>query len=376
MTGGPPVLGIDYTAGPGHAPGVGRYVRELVRALVRLDDAATRPLVLVEVGRGPRPMEGAPLGLVGATAVRRRRLRVPRRVVRALPGMSLAVAGGCRLFHRVAPDAPPVGATPFTLAVAELPRTGTAAGHAFADAASRAKATIVFSTDARDRVLATTDAAAARVHVAPVGTDHWERDLEAPPPRRPTRDVLVLGAIRSARRPLQALRGFEALRANGARARLLLVGRPGDSAAPFREALARSPVRGDVRWIETPDEARMPGCVAGATALLHLADDEATPVTPLEAMRHGLPVVASPLPAFREALGDDGLWVDADDAAAVGAALREALDAGEHAPRRKALAVRARPYTWRACAEAHVQAWDPILRVPDHAVPGRAGGQR
>ncbi|MEM1449767.1 MAG: glycosyltransferase [Planctomycetota bacterium] len=362
MTGTGRALGIDYTAGPGHAPGVGRYVRELVRALVRLEDAAARPLVLVEVGRGPRPMEGAPLGLDAAPAVHRRRLRFPRRACRALPGASVLVTRGCDLFHRVAPDAPPIGATPYTLAAAELPEPGTEAGATFASAASRAAATIVFSSDARERVLAATDARADQVHLAPVGTDHWERDLVAPPTRRTTRDVLVLGAIRAARRPLQALRGFEALRASGTRARLLLVGRPGDAAGPFRDALRRSSARDDVRWIETPDEARMPACVAGATALLHLANDEATPVTPLEAMRHGLPVVASPLPAFREALGDDGSWVDADDAAAVGAALGEALEAGEDASRREAVAARARPYTWRACAEAHVRAWDPILR--------------
>ena len=74
-------IALDYTAGPGHAPGVGRYVRELVRALVRLPEGDGLPLELLEVGRAPRPMEGAPLGLDDAPesgpAFKRRQTRLP-----------------------------------------------------------------------------------------------------------------------------------------------------------------------------------------------------------------------------------------------------------------------------------------------------------
>ena len=110
------MIGLDYTAGPGHAPGVGRYVRELVRALVRLEGP---PLKLIEVGRAPVPMEGAPLGLEGLGVVRnvqRSRWRIPRRALFAQERfgdpLGVLAARGCRLVHRVDPALAARGAGP------------------------------------------------------------------------------------------------------------------------------------------------------------------------------------------------------------------------------------------------------------------------
>ena len=287
-------LAVDYTPAAGHAPGTGRYVRELVRALVREATPDLRRLRLVEVGRAPRPMAGAALGLQGPGVLHHpehRQLRLPRRAValaaRIHPSAARWIGGGCQLFHRSMPA--------------------------------------------------------------------W------PPERRPTRDVLVLGAVRRSRHPVAALRAFEALRQRGSSSRLLLVWRPGDAAEEFRTALRASPVASDVRWIEAPDEARMPACVGGAQVLLHLTDDEATPVTPLEAGRHGLGVVATPTPAFKEALGTSARFVDPGDPAGVAAALAEVLDQAEDPSEREGWIRKASPYTWRACALAHLAAWKTIL---------------
>ena len=192
-----------------------------------------------------------------------------------------------------------------------------------------------------------------------MGCDHWVRELPREPVApRATRDILVLGAVRASRRPLEVLRAFEALRASGETARLLWVGRPGDLAASFRRALSASAFANDVRWIEAPLEERMARCVSGATALLHLADDEATPVTPLEALRAGLPVVASRLPAFEEALGSSASWIDATDPGEIAEALRVAISMRDQISARIAVAA---PYTWEAAARAHLGVWEPIL---------------
>jgi len=54
-------VGIDYLPAVTHAPGAGRYARELVRALLRLED---RPeIALYEVGRAERTVEERALGL-------------------------------------------------------------------------------------------------------------------------------------------------------------------------------------------------------------------------------------------------------------------------------------------------------------------------
>ena len=368
-------VALDYTAAAGHAPGVGRYVRELVRALVREPGPALARLRLVEVGRAPRPMAGAPLGLEGPEVVRpveHRRLRLPRRLLalgaRLGVGPHRNLDGGCDLFHHAAPGPLagwlPSGARVRTAAVAELPALGGDAAEAFGEEARAAAGLLVFSEAAAIALSRDHGVDASRIHRVPVGTDHWERDLPEGLPRREPRDVLVLGSIRRSREPLAALRAFEALGEGAGSARLLFVGRPGDAAGELRAALRASPAAGRVLWIEAPEEARMPGAVAGSSVLLHLAHREATPVTPLEAARHGLGVVASPLPAFQEALGEHARYVDARDPAAVASALRDALEESADDAARARMRRVAAPYTWQACARAHLDAWETILGRP------------
>ena len=368
---GRPSIALDYTAAAGHAPGVGRYTRELVRALVREPGPPLSRLRLVEVGRAPRPMAGAPLGLEGPEVqqpTEHRLLRLPRRLLALWgrvplgPGPGAWAAGECDLFHHAdgGSIAPRTG--PRCMAVTDLPGPGSPEAEDLGRRARRAEGLIVFSSEAQQRLVSEHGVEAPRIHRVPVGCDHWERDLAAAPPPRAPRDVLVLGAVRRSREPLAALRAFECLGSEAPPARLLIVGRPGDAAADLRAALRSSPAADRVRWIESPDEARMPGCVSGASVLLHLAHQEATPVTPLEAARHGLAVVASPLPAFQEALGDHARYVDLSDPAEAGRALTEALASSDEPGVRAAMRSLASPYTWRASARAHLAAWETILR--------------
>lgn len=359
------MVGVDYTDGPGHAAGVGRYARELCAAMARLPDEGWA-LRLVEFGRAPRPMEGAPLRLDGPGVrwpVTRRRLGIPRRAVGLMgPLAGRIAAGGCDLFHQIGRPRPSSVPCPRSFAIAGWPRD--AGARAALGAASRSAAGVItFSSWSRELAERELGVDPRRLHLVPVGSDHWERDLREPPAPRPTRDILVLGSIRPERRHVDVLAAFGALRAGGERARLLVVGRPAGAAQPWRRALEASPVRGDVLWIDDPVEARLPRCVAGASALLHLADGEATAVTALEAARVGVPVVASAgIASYREALGDAGIWVeDGGDHAAVASALAEALRRSTDTAARERLAARAAPCTWAASAAAHVRAWERML---------------
>lgn len=372
MSGG--FIGFDYTAGPGHAPGVGRYVRELIRALVRLpleEDRTPRALRLVEFGRAPRPMEGSPLGLSGPEVTRqwhRVRLGLPRRFLGLADrwaGLTGAIAGrGCALFHRVPSERNFRLRVPVSLAVAEFPPEGSLADQALGLECAGARGVLVFSADAAGRIASRYGVDPARVHQVPVGSEHWARDLGRAEGRRTSTDILVLGAVRRSRLPLDVLAAFEALVAVDAKVRLLIVGRPGDASEPFTSALDRSPARSMVRWIQNPTEGRMPKCVAGASALLHLTEDEASPVTPLEAARMGLPVVASRIPAFEEALGSGARLVRPGDAEGTARALQQAIEDSRSSAARQALREIAEPFTWRASAEAHLAAWQTMLSLP------------
>lgn len=352
-------IGIDYWPATTHAPGVGRYVRELVRAVLRLDDAPE--LRLFDVGPGERTLPASALGLTDRAhrlqRTRSRRMYGPFAADRAL--------GGVDLFHRAFCDRPRVARARELLPVAELPPARLRAR--FEATCRRAVRVVVFSHALRAELLERLGLPAERVHYLPVGCDHWRRDLglrSVPPPERPR--FLVLGARAPSRRPLAIARAFAALVDGGLDADLVFCGRsgsPADEAALTQ--LATGALDGRLQRRE-PVEAELPELVAGSSVLVHLAADERTPVTPLEAFAFGLAVVATPLPAFEEALADEPVWYgprDPDDAepGELAAALATALELSRAPERRAARIAIADEFTWHAHARATVALWRGAL---------------
>lgn len=109
------------------------------------------------------------------------------------------------------------------------------------------------------------------------------------------------------------------------------------------ESLARQVAPGRVRLAGNIDD--IPTLLAGAQVFMLASDHEGFPLSVLEAMRAGLPVVASDLPGIRHQLddGECGVLV-ANDAAAFANALRALAD---HPDRRATLGTAARQ-RWEA----------------------------
>lgn len=362
-------IGIDYLPATSHAPGVGRYARELVRALVALDE---RPhLALFDVGRARRTVEQRLLGLTAGDPRARRVTRdVPRSllalVARVLPVGADTLLGGVDVFHHVLHDGPPVVRALQTIALSELPLAGSPAEARLVERVAKCDRVFVFSRDFARRARARLRIAPDRLVVVPVGCEHWRRDLAELPERASPPRILVLGATRRARHPLAVLRAFELAVLDGLDATLVFCGRAGDAHEELRRALLTSSASSRVR-LDPPFEERDAGRVVGSASLLvHLSDDEGTPVTPLEALALDVPVVASRLPSFEEALGGAAQLVDTDRlvrepahlAAIVAQGLWNAADAAASA--RRAVAVR--EFTWQRCAEAHAAAWRALER--------------
>ena len=116
----------------------------------------------------------------------------------------------------------------------------------------------------------------------------------------------------------------------------------------------RLEVPGVLRLGYTPDE-ELPALFRGATVFVFPSRFEGFGIPVLEAMVSGVPCVVSAHPSLDEACGDAAVRVDPEDADAIAAGIREALD------RRDDLVPRglehARRFTWRACGEAHLRAW-------------------
>ena len=349
-------VGIDYLPAVTHAPGVGRYAREVVRALVELGHGGE--LALFDWGGEARTVGEPALGLAGARVVRVSR-RLPRRVLGWLSRRGFAadrLAGGCEFFLRVHPGWPPVRDARTLLAVSELPPEGSEGER---DAARRLGGEdhwIVFAAEGRRRLVEGLGLPEDRVHHLPVGCDHWRREPAPPPPLPERPNLLVLGGVREAREPLRVLEAFETLFGEGVVGGLTWVGPPGDAAEAFARRLSFGAGRSAVTWIREPSEDDMPEHVERSTVLVHLSRDELTAVTPLEAFCFGRGAVVSDLPAFREALGDLAEYAPAAGGSRGRLGLLDAVRGGlegagdpELTRRRQELAYRS---TWRDHAKA------------------------
>jgi glycosyltransferase involved in cell wall biosynthesis len=148
-----------------------------------------------------------------------------------------------------------------------------------------------------------------------VDVDRFALD-RAPEPGR----ILFLGRLAAQKRPDLALRSLALMERPDAE--LVFV-----SDGPDREALGRLAgelgVGERVRFLGYRDD--VPAQLARAACVLLSSDYEGMPLTVLEAMAAGAPVVATRVGGVEEALGDAGLIVDPGDAEAVAAALSTVL---------------------------------------------------
>jgi glycosyltransferase involved in cell wall biosynthesis len=377
-------IGLDYLPATTHPPGVGRYARELVRALVQLDD---RPdLALCEIGRDARGADPASLGLTrGDPRVTRFSRAWPRRFVdvsHALLGRGAdRLLGGVDVFHHVIAGALPVSRARQTIAVAELPAAGSEREAVLRAVLARMDAIFVFSADFKSRLVQHYRIPPERIAQVHVGCEHWRRALATLPERDAPPRIVVLGAVRRARRPLPIFRAFERLAARGLDLHLEFASAPtprgiapDPAALELERTLSDSKLRERVFWTTpaesrrlraAPDpwalEASLPRRVASASVLVHLSEDEGTAVTPLEALALGVPVVASRIPAFAEALGDAGILVDDAESTREPEVLADAIlraieSAGDaHAAARNTLV--AREFNWERCARETLAVW-------------------
>ncbi len=355
-------VAIDYWPATSHASGVGRYVRELVRALCALEDGPN--LLLLDVGPGERVFEGDALGLARAgERVHRFHAQVPRSALalarRATGGHLALERQPIALCLRVFPDQPPECAAWNVLALAELPGAGSQEAARLAHKLSQRTDVFVFSQAARAAAIERLAVARERIHVLPVGCEHWAREVTAPAGDPPT--IVVLGRADRGRAAVEILHAFEALRRRGKSARLCFLGRRGDAGHAWTQGLENSPFRADITWHQAPSEPHIAGAVASAALLVHLSREEWTAVTPLEGLAAGLALVVSPLPAFQESLAGFahyvGDWETQALAIALEAALADAADPAARARRR----AHASQFTWARQARLTLDAWRRIL---------------
>ena len=373
---GPIRVGIDATPLLGPRTGVGRYVEQLLAALARLAGSGLpgRPGIaeLRATAFTWRGQDGLAAAVPAGVAVAAR--RAPARGLQELwarcelPPVEL-LAGRVSVFHGTNFVLPPLRraggvVTVHDLAYLRLPGTVSAASLRYRELVPRSlrRAAVVLTPShaVAAELIEAYRLPAERVRATPLGVDRVWFDPPAPDPGwlaargLPPEYLLAVGT-------LEPRKGLDVL------------------VAAYRRLLAEHPevpplvLVGEVGWGTQPDLAALPvgklvlpgyvgntdlvRIVAGARLLAFPSRYEGFGLPPLEAMAAGVPVVASDLPAVREATSGLVRLVPPGDADALAAGLAAELSSETDKRDIKQASVHAAKQTWLRCAELTVEAY-------------------
>jgi glycosyltransferase involved in cell wall biosynthesis len=366
-------VALDATPLLGERSGVGRYLSGLLDGLNDLAGAPEPMLTLFSI-RGSIP-EPRPLGTT--MAPRRAPARLLNRAWKHIPFPPVELlTGRVDVFHGTNFVLPPLAHASGVVTVHDLtylrfPETVDdnvrQYRHLVPDAVRRAARVIAVSRTMAEEIATEYSLPEESLVVAPLGVSpEWGLATPPAPDRRgalglPERYLLFSGNREPRKNLGTLLRAHTAARNSRADVPPLVVVGPagwGDAWAGER------PDPQHVRLLGFLDDADLRATVAGADAVCCPSLYEGFGLPVLEAMAAGTPVLASDIPTHREVSGglaellgvrDVDAWADAL------VNLPAAADRdGAGAERRRAHAAR---YTWRTCAERHVQAYSAATSV-------------
>ncbi len=235
------------------------------------------------------------------------------------------------------------------------------------EAVRRASRVITPSQYTADHLARHLEVPPERVRVIPEGVDLPEK-LMTTEERRVERErlvgqgneaVLSVGVIQTRKNIVKALRALQLLPSNY---HLVLVGGNGYGSEAVFEFIRREGFGSRLILLGHVEPARLVALYQAASALLFPSLEEGFGLPVLEAMAHGLPVVASNTSSSPEVGGDAALYVDPHNPTDIAEKVRQAVE--DQALRemmiRRGLE-RAREFTWRRTAERTLQVYEEVL---------------
>ena len=338
-------IGIDYTAAVHQGAGIGRYTRNLIRTLARLD-ADNEYCLFVAGGRG----KGDGLGpwpanfRIRSVPLSDRWLHLLWQRLR-LPVPVQVITGSLDLFH--SPDfvLPPVGRTPAVLTVHDLsfmrvpqffvPGFRDYLERAVGRAARRARHILADSESTRRDLVELLAVEPERVTVLYPGVESRFRPVQDEQSlarvraryRLPDRFVLGLSTLQPRKNFEGLIEAYSRLLAGRgsepgiADLKLVIVGGKGWM---YEDALALVERRGlseRVRFTGFAEDWDLPAIYSLASVFAFPTWYEGFGLPALEAMACGTPVVAADNSSLPEVVGEAGLLVDAADADGLAEAL-------------------------------------------------------
>lgn len=236
-------------------------------------------------------------------------------------------------------------------------------------AARRAHIIITPSRYTADQVVRHTGVSPARIRVVPEGVEMPARMVTSEERLR-EREALVgagnvmllsVGVIQTRKNTLNALRALGYLPENY---RLVLAGGEGHGAEAVHEFIRRERLDSRVARLGHVAAERIPALYQAADALLYPSLEEGFGLPVLEAMAHGLPVVASNTSSLPEVGGDAAVYTNPQDPRDIAAKVRRAVeDSAQRAVLIEKGFARAREFTWRRTAELTMAVYEEVLRT-------------
>jgi glycosyltransferase involved in cell wall biosynthesis len=325
-------IAIDYTPAYEQGGGIGRYVRELVTALAKLDSVSQYRLFVA----GAKTLPAAP----GANFTWSPTKISPRWWARVwhraqIPLPIELFTGRVNLFHATDFTLPPTLCrtilTVHDLSFVRVPETTSPTLKHYLDkvvprSIKRADHILADSQATKDDLIALYNTPSDKVTVLLSGVEPRFRPIDDlnslervrvryALPDRPY--ILSVGTVQPRKNYVRLVEALGALRGQGIDVSLVIVGAPGWLAEPIYETIKKLRLSEFVRFTGFADDADLPALYTGAVcvALPSLYEGFGLPV--LEAMACGTPVLTSNVSSLPEVAGDAALLVDPHETQAI-----------------------------------------------------------
>jgi glycosyltransferase involved in cell wall biosynthesis len=372
-------IGIDYTAAIRQGAGIGRYTRELVRALAELDRENDYVLFAATGGQQPPDEDWPPNFQMRSLPLSDRALAILWHRLR-LPLWMELVTGPVDIFH--SPDfvLPPVRRraktmlTVHDLSFIRYPQCADANLRAYLNkvvprSVHRADLVLADSHSTKDDLVELLGVEPKKIEVVHPGVEERFRPIEdrvfLKKARKrynlPPRFILGLGTLQPRKNFTRLIEAFANLRFEIFDLRLVIAGGKG---------WLYDDIFATVERLGLQDKVLFPGFVADEDlpALYNLANLFVFPslyegfgLPPLEAMACGTPVITSDASSLPEVVGEAGLMVEATDVGGLAEAMQRVLQ--DDALREEMMArglEQAKKFTWQQAASKLLNLYETL----------------
>jgi glycosyltransferase involved in cell wall biosynthesis len=376
----PHTIGLDYTAAVHQEAGIGRYVREMTGALVRLRPDADLRLFVAGVGGRDLSSASPPAALYPSRLSERTHNRLWHRLRLPLPVEWWT--GRLDLFHAadfaLPPTMPHTGTvlTVFDLAYEFYPDETMPGMARYLSAvvprsARRADHVITISEASRADLIQRYKLSPDKVSIAYPGVEgrfnprpdpEREAALQARLELPDNPIVLTVGTLQPRKNHGVLVEAFATLAA-ASDAVLVIAGEEGWAYGEVKRQAADLGLEGQVRFVGFVPDDDLPALYRLADVFVYPSLYEGFGLPVLEAMASGLPVVTSNRSSMPEITGPDaGLLIDPTDADEIAHAILSLLGDSQLAPalRERGLE-RAKAFTWERTAQAVWGVYDKLL---------------